>query len=227
VTAGVPEVSVIVPVRNDAAALTRLLSRLKQMNATALEVIVVDGGSEDDSAAVAGQLGATVVSGPPSRGTQLNAGFRAARGHWIWMLHADTQVSRAALTFIRSLRAPGWGRFDVAFEPNSAGMRVVAALMNGRSRLSGICTGDQGIFCERRLLERIGGIPEQPLMEDVELCRRLKALSRPIASRVRLTTSARRWRRQGYLRTIIAMWALRLRYWLGERPDVLVRNYYG
>jgi rSAM/selenodomain-associated transferase 2 len=220
-------VSIIIPVKDDAPALTRLLRRLNAIGTETVEVIVVDGESRDDSAAVARQLGATIIETSPGRGHQLNLGFLTARGRWIWMLHADTVVSQAALTFIRSSRVPGWGRFDVAFDPDSIGMKIVAAFMNFRSRLTGICTGDQGIFVDRRLLERVGGIPEQPLMEDVELCRRLKALSSPVASRVRLVSSARRWHRNGTVRTIIRMWSLRLRYWMGETPEVLARDYYG
>jgi rSAM/selenodomain-associated transferase 2 len=221
-----PELSIIIPVRNDAISLAHLLAELRNLRSSAVEVIVVDGQSSDDSKEVARQAGATVIDAPPGRGSQLNAGFLAARGEWIWMLHADSRISQAALIFIRSLPTPGWGRFDIEFHPEDTGMRLVGGLMNIRSRLTGISTGDQGIFAHRRLLEGIGGIPEQPLMEDVELCRRLKRLSSPIASRVRLVTSSRRWRRDGHMSTILNMWRLRIRYWSGDDPEALARDYY-
>lgn len=220
------EVSIIIPVRDDAIALDHLLAEIRSLRASAVEVIVVDGASSDDSKEVAARFGATIVEALPARGTQLNAGFLVAKGQWIWMLHADSRVNQAALTFIRSLPTPEWGRFDIEFQPEDSGMRLVAWLMNFRSRLTGICTGDQGIFAHRRLIERVGGIPEQPLMEDVELSRRLKRLSYPVASRVRLVTSSRRWRRDGHLRTILNMWRLRIQYWMGSKPEVLARDYY-
>jgi rSAM/selenodomain-associated transferase 2 len=221
-------VSVVIPVLDDAHALTRLLDDLRLLGSDLLEVIVVDGGSQDESALRAESAGATLVRcSPPSRGAQLQAGARASRGDWIWFLHADSRVRLPALTFIRSQRAPGWGRFDVHFEPRVAGLGMVAALMNWRSRATGICTGDQGIFVHRQLLERVGGVPEQPLMEDVELSARLCRVARPVCSRVRLTSASRRWARDGVVRTIVRMWQLRLRYWLGAGPEVLARDYYG
>jgi len=224
VNASLPDLSVVIPVRNDAAGLVRLLAALSAFRS--LEVIVVDGESSDDSAAVARRLGATVVQCAPGRGQQLSLGCTHARGQWLWLLHADSQIDQAAVTFIRSQRVPGWGRFDVGFEPDSPGLDLVAGMMNLRSRLTGICTGDQGLFVHRRLLEVAGGIPEQSLMEDVELSRRLKRFSRPVCSRVRLWTSSRRWRRDGLIHTIYQMWRYRLRYWWGEDPEVLAREYY-
>lgn len=209
-------------------ALSQLLARLSALTSdSGLEVIVVDGDSADDSVDVARREGATVCLAPPGRGGQLAAGCRQASGQWIWMLHADSQISLAALTYIRSLSGAGWGRFDVQFDQPVAGLWLVALMMNLRSRWSGICTGDQGIFVHRDLLDRVGGVPDQPLMEDIELCRRLKRLCQPDCPRIGLVTAARRWRRRGVLATIIEMWSFRLRYWWGTDPVALASEYYG
>ena len=217
----------VIPVKDDAEALSRLLAQLCAFRDRGLEIIVVDGGSSDGSAQVAHRAGVRLIESPSGRGLQLNTGVRSAIGDWIWMLHADSQVTLAALTFIRSRRIPGWGRFDVAFEPAGSALSLVALFMNWRSRQTGICTGDQGLFVHRRLLLRSGGVPEQPLMEDVELSRRLKRLSPPVCPRIRVLTSSRRWRRDGVLRTIASMWVYRIRYWLGDSPETLARDYYG
>lgn len=220
-------VSAIIPVLNDAPALEHLLAALSGLAGRELEIIVVDGGSSDGSVEVAGRDGVRLIRSRAGRGQQLNAGIRAAAGDWLWLLHADCRVPLSALTCIRNQKSPGWGRFDVRLEPESRALALVAWLMNWRSRQTGICTGDQGMFVHRQLLSRIGGMPEQPLMEDIELARRLKRLCRPHCPRIRITASARRWERAGILRTVVRMWWLRLRYWLGASPEVLAREYYG
>jgi rSAM/selenodomain-associated transferase 2 len=191
-----------------------------------VQVIVVDGESQDDSMSIAGRAGALVVRSRAGRGRQLNAGFQAASGDWLWMLHADALPSTAAIEWIRQRRLPGWGRFDVSFDDGGVQMRLVAGMMNLRSRVSGICTGDQGIFAHRRLLERIGGIPEQPLMEDIELCQRLSQLCPPACPSLSVQTSARRWRHNGWFKTVLAMWRYRFRYWSGVPAETLAGEYY-
>jgi len=224
--------SVVIPVRNDAPNLAGVLDELTVAAAPGVEILVVDGGSDDGSADTARRAGARVISTPPGRGPQLAAGCAAAGGRWLWLLHADSRNVLPALRYLQNLArrgegSGGWGRFEVAFEPSSPGLAVVARAMAWRSRLTGICTGDQGIFVRRDVLARIGGVPAQPLMEDVELSRRLKRLARPLCPRIALTTSSRRWRRDGLLRTILRMWGFRLRYWLGADPAQLARSYYG
>ncbi len=221
------DVSIIIPVRNDRAALAHLLAALNELPQSGLEIIVVDGQSSDGSAELAREGGVRVLSSVPGRGRQLNLGARSASGRCLWMLHADSRPSQAALTYLRTLRQPAWGRFNVAFLPEGSAMRVIAAFMNLRSRLTGICTGDQSLFVAPSLLQAIGGVPEQPLMEDIELCRRLKALLQPECPQLVIATSARRWQRFGVLRTVLGMWQLRLRYWLGATPEALARRYYG
>jgi rSAM/selenodomain-associated transferase 2 len=224
-----PQLSIIIPVRNDAEPLATLLAHLRDsMGAPdrSVQVIVVDGESQDDSMSIAGRAGALVVRSSAGRGRQLNAGLQAASGDWLWMLHADALPSTAAIEWIRQRRLPGWGRFDVSFDDDGVQMRLVAGMMNLRSRVSGICTGDQGIFAHRRLLERIGGIPEQPLMEDIELCRRLSQLCPPACPSLTVQTSARRWRHNGWLKTVLAMWRYRLRYWSGVPAETLAGEYH-
>jgi rSAM/selenodomain-associated transferase 2 len=227
--------SVVVPVLNDAAALARLLGELEPPSHPEMEVIVVDGGSSDGPAAVAAAAGVRLLQAPRGRGNQLAWGAEAAAGSWLWFLHADSRDVAAALRHMLARPASlawrpgqrgGWGRFDVTFDEHTGSLAVVAALMRLRSRATGICTGDQGIFVHRRLLTAAGGVPRQSLMEDVELSRRLKRLAAPEARTETITTSARRWRDGGVLRTIVAMWGFRLRYWLGADPERLAREYY-
>lgn len=217
--------SIVIPVRNDAASLAHLLDLLCSRVTPSTEIIVVDGESADDSREVARRAGVRVLSSRPGRGRQLNAGYLHARGDWLWFLHADAEVSRAALEWVHAQRGPGWGRFDVAFDPPTPAMAVIAGFMNARSRLTGICTGDQAIFVHRSLLSAAHGIPEQSLMEDVELSRRLKRLSVLRRPPMVVRTSPRRWRRDGILRTVFLMWWLRTRYWLGADPEALRRVY--
>ncbi len=228
-----PRLSIVVPVLNDAAALERLLEDLSTHMAlfeTPVELLVVDGGSTDDSRTVALKYGASLLDAPRGRGQQLNTGCRAARGDWLWLLHADTRPDEDAVREMcaEASRAGtvGWGGHSVRFDDGSAQMRLTAALMNARSRLTGICTGDQGMFLHRQLLVRVGGVPEQPLMEDVELSRRLKRLCAPRCRQTMVQTSARRWRQSGWLTTVLRMWRYRLRYWLGEPAETLAADYY-
>ena len=218
-------VSVVVPVLNDAPALRSLLGTLDEVD---FEVIVVDGGSRDGSAEVAEQAGARVIQSAASRGLQLDKGYRAATGDWIWMLHADAAPSPANLAEAAGWpsMAPGWGCFGVRLDGGTP-LQLVAWLMNRRSALTGICTGDQGVFAHRQLLQAIGGVPRQPLMEDIELSKRLRRLARPLRANAPLGASGRRWRRHGTAQTIATMWWLRARYALGASAEDLYRQYYG
>lgn len=219
--------SIVIPVYKDAQALQGLLRALAPLLDGLTEVIVVDGAGDDESAAVAQRAGCRLIRSAPGRGRQLNAGCRLARGEWLWLLHADTRAPADALAYVRRQQALAWGRFDVAFSQPTPMLRVVALLMNWRSRLTGVCTGDQGMFVHRRLLLAVHGVPELPLMEDVELSSRLKRLSRPLCPSIALETSPRRWMRDGVLRTVLSMWWFRLRYWWGADPTELARAYYG
>jgi rSAM/selenodomain-associated transferase 2 len=188
---------------------------------------VVDGGSTDNTVALCDGLADAVVTSPKGRARQMNAGAAQARGEMLLFLHADTRLPDGAercLAQVLHASAP-WGRFDVRIEGTSLMFPVIAACMNRRSRWTGIATGDQAIFVRRDVFERVGGFPDQPLMEDIELSRRLRAIAWPLSLRDRVLTSGRRWERGGVWRTIALMWRLRLRYWLGASPDDLARAY--
>lgn len=217
--------SVVVPVLNDAPALAELIADLRQD--ASLEIVVVDGGSSDDSVQVASRADAVCV-GASGRGRQMRRGVCKARHDWLWLLHADSRISPAALAAFSRLRTtPGWGWFDVRLDGDGWALRVVEAAMNRRAALTAIATGDQGIFVHRDLLSSVGGVPPQALMEDVELSKRLRRLARPRRVRAPLATSARRWRRDGTLRTVLDMWQIRVRYFCGEAPERLAHRYYG
>lgn len=220
--------SIIVPMLNEAVALPAMLAQLAHWRTRGCEVVLVDGGSTDGSAALAGIAGFTVVEAERGRARQMNAGVVAARGEVLLFLHADTQLPADADAAVRVALADTrreWGRFDVRIGGCSPLLRVVAALMNLRSRLTGIATGDQAIFVRRDAFAAVGGFPLQPLMEDIEISRRLRCRSRPVCLRQRATTSGRRWEQRGVWRTIWLMWRLRWAYWRGVPAEVLAEAY--
>ncbi len=221
--------SIIVPALNEATTIVDTLQRLQGMRGRGHEVIVVDGGSTDATAALAAPLADRVLVSPRGRARQMNAGAAEARGELLWFLHADTLAPEAADRAIVGALAAGhaWGRFDVRLSGRHPLLRTVARLMNLRSCLSGIATGDQGIFVTRTAFEAVGGFPDQPLMEDVALSRILKReIGRPACLGTNpLVTSGRRWEQRGVVRTILLMWGLRLAYALGASPVRLARLY--
>jgi rSAM/selenodomain-associated transferase 2 len=221
-------ISVIVPALNEAVGIMTMLQTLQDMRRRGIELIVVDGGSTDDTVTVCTPLADRVIIAATGRASQMQAGAAMARGSVLWFLHADSTVPRDADTTIAAALGSGarqWGRFDVGFTQSGLLLGVVAFLMNLRSRLTGIATGDQGIFVTRELFERIGGYPQIPLMEDIALSRLLKRQSQPVCLHDRLVTSARRWQAHGTLRTILVMWLLRLAYFLGASPARLAQFY--
>ncbi len=215
------------PVLDEAEGIVRTLAALAPLRARGAELIVVDGGSRDATVALAGKAADAVLASPRGRARQMNAGAAAAQGRVLLFLHADTRLPEGADALVAQAVAQGarWGRFDVRIEGRSPMLRVVAALMNRRSRWSGIATGDQAIFVERSTFDALGGWPDQPLMEDIELSRRLRALAPPACLRARAVTSGRRWETRGVWRTIFLMWRLRWRYWRGESPQALAEAY--
>lgn len=221
--------SIVIPALDEAANLAALLPALRKSEPDA-EVIVVDGGSRDGTQAVVDRHpGVRCLDASRGRATQMNTGARAAGGDALLFLHADTRLPPGAGAAVCAALADARvvaGRFDVAFDTARPIMRVVAWLMNHRSRWTGISTGDQALFVRRDAFEALGGFAEIPLMEDVELTRRLKRLGRQAALALRVTTSARKWETEGAARTIVLMWALRLLYALGVAPARLHRCYY-
>lgn len=224
-----PLISVIVPVLNDGFVLRRLLDDFATIADLDAERIVVDGGSSDGSYEIARGRVEHLLSAPRGRARQLTAGVAVATGSWLWLLHADSRVDTAiwqALLHAVASPAAAWGRFDVRLDGAHRALRLIEASMNLRSRWSGICTGDQGIFVRRDLLELIDGIPDQALMEDIELSKRLRRYAKPICLDTPLTVSARRWEQHGIFQTMLLMWRLRLEYFFGASPEALVRSYY-
>ena len=220
--------SIIVPVLDEARGIAATLESLAAARAAGAEVVVVDGGSRDETRRIAAPLADKVIAAPRGRAAQMNAGARAARGDILLFLHADTLLPQGAVAQVSAALQPGaaaWGRFDVAIAGADPLLALVAMLMNARSRWSGIATGDQAIFVRRDAFEGVGGYAEIPLMEDVALCKALRRISAPACLRARVVTSGRRWERQGTLRTILLMWRLRLAYALGADPHRLARHY--
>jgi len=220
--------SIIIPALNEAESIVATLESLTEFRRRGHEVIVVDGGSGDATADLARGLADCVLATSPCRAGQMNAGARAAAGDVLLFLHADSRLPDAADGVVVQGLAAGvsvWGRFDVRIIGDHPLLRVVETMMNLRSRLTHICTGDQGIFVQREAFESIGGYPGQALMEDIAISARLRQVSVPLCLRQRCTTSARRWERRGVLRTIVLMWWLRLQYALGVAPARLARAY--
>ncbi len=222
-----PPLSLIIPVLNEAGEIAALLPHWQELAAEGAEILVVDGGSSDATASMVQAAGFAVLEAPQGRARQMNAGAARASGELLLFLHADTQLPAGALAQVREALTTGgcWGRFDVTLSGGAPLLRLVGTLMNLRSRLSGIATGDQAIFMTRNAFEQIGGFPDQPLMEDVELSARLRRVAPPVCLRARLVTSSRRWQRHGPWRTILTMWGLRLAYACGVPSSRLVRFY--
>jgi rSAM/selenodomain-associated transferase 2 len=219
-------ISVVVPALNEAAQIAAALASARAPGVA--DVIVVDGGSRDATAALAVAAGATVISAARGRARQMNAGASRASGEVLLFLHADTRLPPGFDAAVReALSDPGvaGGHFDLRLEPSSPLLGLTAALINLRSRLSGIATGDQALFVRRTVFEAMGGFADVPLMEDVAFTRDLKRHGRVAALRRRVTTSSRRWISGGPLRTILLMWWLRFLYWRGVSPETLKQRY--
>jgi rSAM/selenodomain-associated transferase 2 len=223
-----PQLSIIIPVLDEAAGIAEALAALAPLRARGAEIIVVDGGSRDRTVEQARPLVDLVLAAPRGRGSQMNAGAAAAHGDVLLFLHADTRLpidaDRLAVDALARTQRP-WGRFDVTIAGRSPLLRIVAAMMNWRSRVTGIATGDQAMFVRRDAFQAAGGFPEIPLMEDVALSKRLKRASRPLCLAERAVTSGRRWEKNGVVATIMLMWRLRMAYFLGTDPRELAKLY--
>jgi rSAM/selenodomain-associated transferase 2 len=223
-----PRVSIIMPVLNEGASLGPRLAALAEFRADGAELIVVDGGSVDSTRAICAPLADLVLEAPRGRATQMNAGAATATGDILLFLHSDTLLPTGALGLIRDGLADGrlvWGRFDVRIAGAHPLLPLVAAMMNGRSLLTGVATGDQAMFVRREAFAKVGGFPDIALMEDIALSKALKRLSPPFCVLRKATTSGRRWDRNGFWRTVMLMWRLRAAYFLGANPDALARRY--
>jgi rSAM/selenodomain-associated transferase 2 len=222
------KLSIIMPVLNEGEGIAAALDALAVLRALGTEVMVVDGGSRDATIQRARLRADRVIAAPRGRGLQMNAGADKASGDVLLFLHADTRLpADADHVVLNGLERSGrvWGRFDAEIEGQSPLLVVIAWLMNLRSRLTGIATGDQAMFVRRDAFQAAGGFAAIPLMEDVELCKRLRRVSRPLCLRERVVTSGRRWEKDGGLNTVVLMWRLRLAYFLGADPKALARRY--
>lgn len=220
--------SIIMPVLNEAAGITAALQALAPLLARGAQVVVADGGSSDATLARAQACGVPVISAARGRAIQMNAGAQQASGDVLLFLHADTLLPPDADQLIAQALAAGpqvWGRFDVRISGRPRLLRLIAALMNLRSRVTGIATGDQALFMTRAAFNAVGGFPAQALMEDIEMSKRLRSLSRPACLRAHVLTSGRRWESRGVWRTLLLMWRLRFAYWRGAPPERLAELY--
>lgn len=219
--------SIVIPTLNEGARIGALLESLQPLRRMGCELIVADGGSTDRTGEEAASLVDCMVFSAPGRARQMNGGAGAAQGEWLWFVHADSGLTGRPQDYLAAILGcqRDWGRFDVRLDAPGVIFRVIESLMNRRSRLSGIATGDQGLFIRRDRFDAIGGYADIPLMEDIEICRRLRRTQRPASMGLRLSTSARRWRQCGVGRTVLLMWRLRLRYYLGADPHRLARAY--
>ncbi len=232
-------VSIIVPILNEANNLPHLFTHIAGLNPSLQQIILVDGGSNDDSFEWAQKFIADlnnsnqsainwqVVKSQADRARQMNKGASLATSDILLFLHADTELPTHAVADIQTaMQKSEWGRFDVRLNSRQPMLWVVSHMINLRSRLTSIATGDQAIFITRKLFEQVGGYPQQALMEDVELCKQLKAKSKPACLKTKVITSARRWEQHGTCRTILLMWQLRFDYWRGVSADNIKARYY-
>lgn len=222
-------ISIVIPVLNEESQIVSCLERLQPMRFLGHEVIVVDGGSTDATRALAAPLCDRLLRSRPGRAAQMNLGARFAGSDVVLFLHADSQLPEDAEQAIAEAladRKPGWGWFDVRLSGRAPVYRLIAAFMNLRARLTAVCTGDQALFVSAELFHLAGGFPGIPLMEDIAISKKLRQLARPRPLAQKVSSSSRRWERDGVARTILQMWRLRLLYFFGAMPEKLAARYY-
>ena len=222
--------SIVIPILNEAAGIEAFLAQVRAAFPSA-QVLLVDGGSDDDTVGIALQAGVPVLLSEPGRAQQMNLGAAAAQGQWLLFLHADSDIDFGQDALFPLLESAGdgpvWGFFSVQLLGRSALLPIVTWCMNHRSRLTRVATGDQGLFVRRSTFEAIGGYAQIPLMEDIELSKRLRRIAAPLRPAPRIRASGRRWDEQGAMATIVRMWGLRFAFWIGVSPRRLWHHYYG
>jgi rSAM/selenodomain-associated transferase 2 len=219
-------ISVVIPTLNEASNIGQTLAQVRQ--AGECQIVVVDGGSEDGTPEIAGRYADMVLSASRGRARQMNVGARAATGEILLFLHADTVLPQGFSGLLAQAFADPHvvgGRFDVRLNAPGWPFRMIEMMMNLRSRLTRISTGDQAIFVRREAFLAIDGYPEVELMEDLALSRKLRRMGKIACLRAQVVTSARRWQRDGMLKTIVLMWTLRLAHALGVSPERLKTFY--
>jgi len=219
-------ISIIIPVLNEEGSIEALLQQLQGIRQQGHEVIVVDGGSVDETVSISKLLSDKVIVSGLGRAIQMNEGASHSKNEVLWFLHADTLIPDNAIKYIyQALSNKSWGRFNIHLSGKNILFRIIESMMNLRSCLTGIATGDQGIFINKILFNKIGGFPGIPLMEDIAISKILKRFSRPACVKEKLITSSRRWEKNGILSTVFLMWKLRFLFWLGVSADKIAVQY--
>jgi rSAM/selenodomain-associated transferase 2 len=223
-----PVLSVVIPTFNESARIASCLQSLTRLQQRGARIIVCDGNSSDDTVEIAHRHGAQVVHCARGRARQMNAGADASSARMLAFLHADTRLNDAVLERLWALACDSsrvWGRFDVRLSGSGIAFRVIETCMNLRSRITGIATGDQLIFCSSELFHTVNAFAEIDLMEDIHLSAKLRRVQRPVCCAERVRTSSRKWRENGVMRTVLLMWRLRAAYALGADPARLAKMY--
>jgi rSAM/selenodomain-associated transferase 2 len=221
------KLSIIIPVLNETSKIESCLDQLQLLRQQGHEVIVVDGGSNDNTVSLAIPLSDKVIQSKKSRAIQMNTGAAVATGQIFLFLHADTTPPSGIAGLFSHIKNSDnkWGRFDVKLSGHAFLFRIIEHCMNLRSRLTGIATGDQLIFIGRKLFDEINGFPELALMEDIAISKLLLKRTKPICFKERVITSSRRWEEKGIIRTILKMWLLRLLYFFHIDTNKLAKIY--
>lgn len=217
-------VSIIIPALNEEGTLVGLLEALQGLPAT--ELIVVDGGSSDNTVAEASPLADIVLQSEPGRARQMNAGASYAQGEWLWFLHADSELTTSPADYLSAILAcQQWGFFRLRLSGSRWSFRIIETLANARIWLTRVATGDTGVFVKRSAFAQVGGFEDIPLMEDVALSKRLRQRHHGQRPPIYLQSASRRWEQRGVIRTVALMWQLRLLYVLGVSPATLAKMY--
>jgi len=221
-----PLFSIIIPVLNEAANLDQSLAGLFGSSGIEnhCEVIICDGGSEDESLEIAGRYACRIVHSDAGRAIQMNTASRSARGQFLLFLHADSSLP-ANFFEIFDTRSR-WGFFRLRLDGRAAAYRVIEFAINLRTRSSRVAGGDQGLYFKRDFFLSLGGYPEIPLMEDIAICKMARRKAKPVVISAAITSSTRRWQDNGIISTVFLMWTLRFAFWLGVDPGRLHRIYY-
>ena len=221
------QATIIIPTLNEANNICHCLAQLKPLREKGFEIILVDGGSTDRTPQLAQALCDNIIITTAGRAQQMNSGATHAHGETLFFLHADTQLPQDFAQLLPQIQKSTlyWGRFDIKFSSEQKAFKIIASMMNLRSRITGICTGDQVFFISQSLYKLSGGYPEIALMEDIAMSKKLKAICAPLCLRQKVQTSSRRWEQHGIIKTIIKMWYLRLAYFIGIDPAKLARQY--